>query len=371
MNSSTLKVFLCYFLFTELYCVLGFINKAYRNVPSIVLHRNEYDEDNKKCFLMMAQHQTKTNENRNNRIRTPPKNKGEKTVCIIYHKPKNVVTSHATQDEKGRLNVYNDIESMRGGPAPSISNNNKKNKQITFSEITGIHKSKLSAIGRLDAETTGALLLTNDGLLLHAISNPNANVVIDRTNHDNDRKRLDNSDTKTKIQKITKTYTALIMGKHCDDEHVIGNDDNSSKNIFDRIRQGGIQIGKTKSGQPIVTQPVSSVFPINENNNTIFGSYNNKTQTLLQITLTEGKNRQIRKMFHALGSGVLKLHRNSIGNIIPPEKEGHWRVLTEEELFEHFSWKIRSFDVGDDEGRKGEKGKINFNRKRRKVNRRR
>jgi 16S rRNA U516 pseudouridylate synthase RsuA-like enzyme len=98
---------------------------------------------------------------------------GERTVVILYHKPSNVITSHSSNDEtpnnaasERRRTVYEDIYGMDGF-IPAGSNEGKihqtAHKDSTgFEQSTGI-RSKLHAIGRLDADTTGLLLLTNDG----------------------------------------------------------------------------------------------------------------------------------------------------------------------------------------------------------------
>mmetsp|Transcript_28534 Transcript_28534/g.68681 ORF Transcript_28534/g.68681 Transcript_28534/m.68681 type:complete len:237 (-) Transcript_28534:515-1225(-) len=103
----------------------------------------------------------------------------ERTVVIMYHKPPNVITSHSNADKvshssrrglKGnaRTTVYEDIYSMIGFISDIPSGE-------SFEEATQI-RSKLHAIGRLDADTTGLLLLTNDGALVHRITNPNAKI---------------------------------------------------------------------------------------------------------------------------------------------------------------------------------------------------
>lgn len=52
-------------------------------------------------------------------------------------------------------------------------------------------------------------------------------------------------------------------------------------------------------------------------------------RTEIKITIHEGKNRQVRKMFETMGYDVLKLHRNNIGQIdVQNMKLGEWRYLT-------------------------------------------
>ena len=58
-----------------------------------------------------------------------------------------------------------------------------------------------------------------------------------------------------------------------------------------------------------------------------------KNISRIQITIHEGKNRQVRKMCEAIGKKVLALHRSKIGNIdVKDLKLGEWRYLTEKEI---------------------------------------
>ncbi len=62
--------------------------------------------------------------------------------------------------------------------------------------------------------------------------------------------------------------------------------------------------------------------------------YDEKTdKTEIEITIHEGKNRQIRKMFEAIGYEVLRLHRSKIGMIsVQDMKLGEWRYLKQDEI---------------------------------------
>ena len=106
----------------------------------------------------------------------------ERTIVILYNKPSDIITSHVSQDS--RLTVYEDVQSMKGFLPPSHSGGmsartsieeNRPAASTSFEKATGI-RSKLHAIGRLDADTTGLLLLTNDGRLVNYVTNPDAKV---------------------------------------------------------------------------------------------------------------------------------------------------------------------------------------------------
>mmetsp|Transcript_17023 Transcript_17023/g.39276 ORF Transcript_17023/g.39276 Transcript_17023/m.39276 type:complete len:333 (-) Transcript_17023:1347-2345(-) len=221
----------------------------------------------------------------------------ERTVVILYHKPPNVITSHKSQD--ARATVYEDVQSMRGfSPGPSNSTDGAEQPAAspvattTFEDATGI-RSKLHAIGRLDADTTGLLLLTNDGGLVHHVTNPDA----------------------ATGAVFYKTYEALIMGHHTEE---------SLRPIRD-----GVDIGKQCVTKPLLRTDHLRIL-----------DHPNHKSTVVSITLGEGKNRQVRRMFHAIGSGVMKLSRTRIGDELTLDglTEGEWRVLTDAEVQRYLQW---------------------------------
>lgn len=225
---------------------------------------------------------------------------GERTVVILYHKPPNLVTSHSNKDaapatsgEIARRTVYDDLFSLRGFVGE---------KRGPFQHITGI-TSKLHAIGRLDAETSGLLLLTNDGGLVHHVTNPVAHA---------------NSDAF-----LTKTYEAVIMGNY-----------ETNSTVLQLIREMGVDIGAKYGG---MTQPAKRL--------EVLGHPTAKS-TLVSITIAEGKNRQVRRMFHAIRSGVMKLKRTHIGSSLNLDglAEGEWRLLTDLEVTESLGWIPKQID---------------------------
>jgi pseudouridine synthase len=259
----------------------------------------------------------------------------EKTVVLLYHKPKDLVCTHSAYDELDRMNVYNDVISMkrfipRVGETP-LKQQAKSPEPCPsyFTLVTGI-SSKLHSIGRLDAATSGLLLLTNDGGLVHHVTNSAAR------SHD-----LANGMTTP----IFKTYHALIMGSH-HDNHVhayLPNQASSASSvpsIVSKIRMEGVDIGAKYGGHTLPPLDIHVV------------SYPTATTTLVSLTLSEGKNRQIRRMFHALGSGVIRLQRMAIGRMeksvgkqtltlesVP--SPGDWRILTDDEVYQYLNWRPR------------------------------
>ena len=269
----------------------------------------------------------------------------ERTVVLMYHKPPNVITSHSNSDEVARSSkdpntrrtVYEDIYSMKGFiSGRGVQDTNSNN----FAYATKLLQSKMHAIGRLDVDTTGLLLLTNDGALVHMTTNPTAK---DRGGH-------------SAKQLVQKKYEAVIMGHH-------ELDGSTLQQLME-----GVDLGKKYGGQ---TKPVDDL--------TIL-SHPSRSTTLVSITISEGKNRQVRRMFHAVGSGVIQLHRVSVGKLnlnglkgrtlLDNElKQGEWRLLTQEEIEVGLGWKCRCLDDDFERGKHKVPGKIRRRRKVRGTNR--
>lgn len=165
---------------------------------------------------------------------------------FILNKPKGVIST--TSDERGRRNVTSFIQT----------------------------KLRLYPVGRLDKDTTGLILLTNNGELTHKLIHPKYH--------------------------IPKIYLLKIKGIVL--QHKI-----------DMFKNGVI----LEDG---ITSP--AIVKIIEEN---------KTSTILQVTLFEGKNRQIRRMCEKLELDLLELSRVAFGNIqIDNLKVGESRELSQDEV---------------------------------------
>jgi len=139
-------------------------------------------------------------------------------------------------------------------------------------------KERVVPVGRLDMYTSGALILTNDGDFVYKVTHPK--------------------------HEITKTYTVTVRG-------VIEND------AVEKLRNG-VEIEDYK------TRPAKVK---------ILKTDEEKNISRLEITIHEGKNRQIRKMCEAVGSKVVALHRSKIGDIgVKDLKLGTWRYLKDFEV---------------------------------------
>lgn len=133
----------------------------------------------------------------------------------------------------------------------------------------------LHPAGRLDLDTTGLLLLTDDGQWSHRVTSP--------------RKELG---------KIYRVWLADDLGH----------------SVADQFAEGILLKGETKPTRPATLEVVSS------------------REVLLQIH--EGKYHQVKRMFAAVGNRVVKLHREQVGEIrLDPQLEpGQWRHLTPKEI---------------------------------------
>ncbi len=139
-------------------------------------------------------------------------------------------------------------------------------------------KERIVPVGRLDMYTSGALLLTNDGDFVYQVTHPK--------------------------HEIEKTYTVTIKG-------IV------QKESVEQLRKG-IKI------EDYTTRPA---------NVKILKTEEEKDQSRLEITIHEGKNRQVRKMCEAIGHKVLALHRSKIAGIgIKDLPLGKWRYLRQEEI---------------------------------------
>ena len=139
---------------------------------------------------------------------------------------------------------------------------------------------KVVPVGRLDMYTSGALLLTNDGDFVYKVTHPK--------------------------YEIEKTYTVTIRG--------IATQDDVKK------LENGVKIDDYVSGKAKVK---------------ILKTDEEKNFSRLQITIHEGKNRQVRKMCEAIDKKVLALHRRRIGNLDVKNIEiGKWRYLNKKEVEE-------------------------------------
>lgn len=139
-------------------------------------------------------------------------------------------------------------------------------------------KEKILPVGRLDMYTSGAIILTNDGDFIYKVTHPK--------------------------YEIEKTYNVTVKG-------IVTNEDISKL-------ERGVKIEDYISGKAKVR-----ILKIDKE----------KDISRIEITIHEGKNREVRKMCNAIGKKVLALHRSKIENIgVKDLKLGEWRYLTQKEV---------------------------------------
>ncbi len=168
-----------------------------------------------------------------------------KKIYFLLHKPIGFITT--TDDEKNRKTVIDLLKTS----------------------------DKVFPIGRLDIDTSGVLLLTNDGDFANKLMHPKF--------------------------KVEKTYVVTL-----------------SKPLEEKLRAklaGGIKLEGKKTAPAKIVHPVKTDLSI------------------VSITLTEGRNRQVRRMFENYGYFVRKLHRISYGHLtVDGLNAGEYRKLTKEEI---------------------------------------
>lgn len=137
---------------------------------------------------------------------------------------------------------------------------------------------RIVPVGRLDMYTSGALILSDDGDFIYKITHPK--------------------------HEVTKTYTVTVKGI-------------TTKEDVEKLTRG-VRI------EDYITKPAKVK---------ILKTDTEKNISRLEITIHEGKNRQVRKMCEAINKKVLALHRSKIGQIeVKNLKIGEWRYLTKQEL---------------------------------------
>lgn len=170
-----------------------------------------------------------------------------KKVYLILNKPKGYITT--TSDEQNRPTV---MELVRDEPE------------------------RVFPVGRLDGQTTGLLIMTNDGDFAYRLTHPK--------------------------HEMLKTYRAHVSGS-------------LSKEKLAKLRRG-VDIGG------YVTAPAQADV-VKQNMNS----------AIVDIRLGEGKNRQVRKMFAAVGCRVTELERTAVGGVyLGRLKQGHTRKMTRAEI---------------------------------------
>ena len=177
--------------------------------------------------------------------------------------------------------VNNKIYILLNKPIGYVTTVKDQFERDTVMDLVKI-KERVVPVGRLDMYTSGAILLSNDGEFVNMMTHPSF--------------------------EITKTYNVTLAG-------IITKED--VKKLSD-----GVEIDN--NGEKYVTKKALVK---------ILKTDEEKNISRLQITIHEGKNREVRKMIETIGKKVLALHRCRIADIdVKDLSLGKWRYLTDKEV---------------------------------------
>jgi 23S rRNA pseudouridine2605 synthase len=178
----------------------------------------------------------------------------ERTLVLVYHKPKGVITSR--KDEHGRDTVFDRLLPLL--PAR-------------------LHGLDWHPVGRLDKDTTGLLLFTNDGAFVHFATHPETG--------------------------LRKRYRVLAKG------------------LLTPAQIAALERGVPLTGG-LGTSAPATVALIAHNIGTSW----------ITVEVREGKNREVRRMLLAVGSQAIRLHREALEGLELDVDEGDWRELSLDEI---------------------------------------
>ncbi|MEM9420642.1 MAG: pseudouridine synthase [Planctomycetota bacterium] len=189
-------------------------------------------------------------------------------LYLMVHKPRGVLSTN--DDPEGRRRIIDLID-------PSAMP----------------HGSRLFPVGRLDADSTGLILMTNDGELTHRLTHPSFGV--------------------------NKRYLVSAKGRLEEDD-------------LRKLRKGLVlseqRAGKADSQRGGKKASMESVQIVRHETDRTRGD-----RTTLRITLTEGQNREIRRLLARVGIRVKKLKRTGLGPIrLKGLAPGEWRMLSKQEV---------------------------------------
>ncbi|MBA34770.1 MAG: 16S rRNA pseudouridine(516) synthase [Oleispira sp.] len=182
---------------------------------------------------------------------------------LLMHKPANTICSNTDGDYPSLFNLFAMQASAR--------------QDQTIDKLDELH-----IAGRLDVDTTGLVLITDDGRWTYNITRPDKAC--------------------NKVYRVGLSY---------------GIADDKAEELVAWFKQG-IQL----QGEQQLTLPaLLEVLP----------SQKNESKEVL-LTITEGKYHQVKRMFAAVGNRVISLHREKIGEVQLDVEEGQWRYLSEDEV---------------------------------------
>ena len=179
---------------------------------------------------------------------------------------------------QGKVLAYEQFEYyMFHKPAGCVTAVSDAQHKTVMDYMKDLTRKDLNPVGRLDIDTEGLLLITNDGMLSHELLSP--------------------------AKHVPKTYFAKVEG-------VVTEED---VNLFAE----GVDIGEKKPTKPAELKILMS-----------------DTVSEIELTISEGKFHQVKRMFEAVDKKVVYLKRISMGSLVLDENlnPGEYRALTEDEV---------------------------------------
>ncbi|MGL4484786.1 MAG: pseudouridine synthase [Anaerovoracaceae bacterium] len=213
---------------------------------------------------------------------------------------------------------------MLNKPVGYITSAKDEQGRPTVMELVADFGTRLFPVGRLDFNTSGLLLFTNDGDLAQSISHPK------------------NNTSKTYIARVTGGMDEVKLSKLKKGVKIDCNSDPNKGRRFDR---------KNSLNEPPIQEKTSFLMEKKKKKNSMLSKGNvdstayltspaegriikeDKASDVVELTIHEGRNRQVRKMFAAVGCKVQELQRVAVGNLqLGHLKVGQYRKLSPSEI---------------------------------------
>lgn len=178
---------------------------------------------------------------------------------------------------KERLTIEEFYYYLFHKPMGCVCANTDHVHETVFRYVPMNRKKDLSTVGRLDLDTEGLLLITNDGQFHHSLVSPN--------------------------RKVEKIYYVEVSGTLVEEDRV--------------AFASGLDIGDPKPAKPAILKILTS-----------------GTSSTAEVTVTEGRFHEVKRLFHACGKEVTYLKRLSMGafQLDPNLKPGEYRKFNDKEM---------------------------------------
>ena len=174
-------------------------------------------------------------------------------------------------------------------PAGYLTTRHDERGRPTVMDLLSDLPNSIYPVGRLDLETEGLLLFTNDGKFANRLLHPS--------------------------HQVQKTYLVWVDGT-------------PSQNALESLR-GGVKISSGKTAPA----KIKKLRTTSRNADRLRRNKGGQTKTKLRVIIHEGKKRQVRRMFKAVGHRVIRLKRTRIGSLtLGTLPQGQYRFLTPTEV---------------------------------------